>query len=337
MRYIKSFVILVLLLLMTSCFDYSDEGKHWTESWIATTNIDGSERKFLIQWGGTPYYVADLDNPEEERIIIGANTAVLSMNEDGTLGDNILTDMGNIVEISQDRTKMLMEYNLDIYIANVDGSNLIQITNTPDIREHDASISADNSQIVYSRYINNQEVRSEILLIYDLMENTETELLREENSNSNYLRIRDTCVASNKIFYSISSSPDVKPDGLYCYDIITGIDSLVYNDSSLVDMITDYDNSVYLLQASRTLLQIDMNSFDSQVLFIESTQRYYNELVLDPSKENICLCDSEAYPLMYFIQTGDYVKFDRQSGKVSFNKNSTRLISTTQRQHPYDF
>ncbi len=335
MRFIKSIAILLLLLLLTSCFDYSDEGKYWSEEWTATMNIDGSEIEYLAKGGGPPFYVADLDNPGEEKVIIDNYISVSYLNDDETFGDNILTDMGNIVEISQDRTKMLMEYNLDIYIANVDGSNLIQITNTPDIREHDASISADNTKLVYSRSIYNQEVRSGALLIYDLTNNTETELIREENDN--YINISDKCIVSDKVFYLISSTPDVKPDGLYCYDIITGIDSLVYNDSSLVDMITDYDNSIYLLQASRTLLQIDMNSFDSQVLFIESTQRYYNDLVLDPSKENICLCDSEAYPLMYFIQTGDYVKFDRQSGKVSFNKNSTRLISKTQRQHPYDF
>ncbi len=335
MRYIKSFVILVLLLLLTSCFDYSDEGKYWSEEWTATMNIDGSEIDYLFAGGGSPFYVADLSNPEQEKIIISGFSSVYSLNSEGTLWEGILLGVGNIVEISQDRTKMVMEYNYDIYIANVDGSNLIQITNTPDIREHDASISTDNTKLVYSRSIYNQEVRSGALLIYDLTNNTETELIREENDN--YINISDKCIVSDKVFYLISSTPDVKPDGLYCYDIITGIDSLVYNDSSLVDMITDYDNSIYLLQASRTLLQIDINSLDSQVLFIESTQRAYSYLVLDTSKENICLCGSQEYPLMYFMQTGDYVKFDRQSGKVSFNKNSTRLISKTQRQHPYDF
>ncbi len=336
MRFIKSIAILLLLLLLASCFDYSDEGKYWTESWIATTNIDGSEREFLIQWGGTPYYVADLDNPGEERIIIDAFHAVLSLNEDGTVGDYVLTDVGNIVEISQDRTKMVMVYNYDIYVANVDGTGLRNITNTTDIWEHDASISADNTKLVYSRYIYNQEVRSETLLIYDLMENTETELMRVDNITD--FSVNNTCIVSNKVYYYFKFSvSETKPKGLYCIDIDTGIDSLVYNDSSLVDMITDYENSVYLLQASRTLLQLDINSLDSQVLYIEPTQRSYSYLVLGPSKENICLCGSQKYPLMYFIQTGDYVKFDRQSGKVSFNKNSTRLISTTQRQHPYDF
>ncbi len=335
MRFIKSLAILLLLLLITSCYDYSDEGKYWYEEWTATMNIDGSEIDYLLKGAQTPFYVADLSNPGQEKIIMSSSNSVYSLNPEGTLWEGILLDVGNIVEISQDRTKMVMEYNYDIYVANVDGSNLIQITNTPDIREHDASISADNSQIVYSRYINNQDVRSETLFIYDLTNNTETELIREENDN--YINISDKCIVSDKVFYLISSSPDVKPDGLYCYDIITGIDSLVYNDNSLVDIITDYENSVYLLQASRTLLQIDINSYDSQVLYIEPTQRYYNALVLDPSKENICLCDSGGFALMYFLQTGDFINFGHELGKVSFNKNSTRIISMIERRHPDDF
>jgi hypothetical protein len=104
MQFMKSLMILLLLLLLTSCFDYSDEGKYWTEEWTATMNIDGSEINYLLKGAQTPFFVADLSNPGQEKVIIDGYTSVSFLNEDGTLGDYVLTSVGNIVEISQDRT-----------------------------------------------------------------------------------------------------------------------------------------------------------------------------------------------------------------------------------------
>ncbi|MBN2829786.1 MAG: hypothetical protein JXR56_05655 [Candidatus Cloacimonetes bacterium] len=334
MQFIKSLVILLLLLLLTSCFDYSDEGKYWSEEWIATMNIDGSDIEFLTKGNRSPYYVADLDNPGEEKVIIDNYISVSYLNEDGTIGDYVLTDVGKIVEISHDRTKMVMEYNQDIYIANVDGTDLRNITNTPDIREHDASISVDNTQIVYSRYIYSQDVRSESLIIYNLIDNTETELIREQNDNIVFFG--SSSIVFNKVFYFKNSSPVITPTGLYCYDIETGIDSLIY-EGFVFDVITDYKEYVYIHAYTVGILQFDIVELSYQLLFANQPLASSSVLSLDQSSEFLCVSNNNSIAIIYNKQTAEYIYLPNLTSRVSFNRESIKIISVFSRRHPDDF
>ncbi len=341
MRFIKSIAILLLLLLITSCYDYSDEGKYWSEEWTATMNIDGSEIDYLLKGAQTPFYVADLSNPGQEKIIMSSSSSVYSLNSEGTLWEGILLDVGNIVEISQDRTKMVMEYNYDIYVANVDGTGLRNLTNTPDLREDFASISADNSMVVYNQWPLNALDPDELNWIsingYNLNTDTETILLREETEKHTF--IREKCIISDKIFYYKWYELNVKPRGIYNLNMSTLTDSLVYSCSSTGNIISNSTDAVYFLASSEGIVEMDINTFASHDLIGGKGVGFRGVLSFNPTYEYLAFCGdtNNGNDWIYSMKTGDIFYLPKPIGYATFNLNSTKIISVISRRHPDDF
>jgi len=81
-------------------------------------NIDGTDLQYICQRDATPYFVPDYENHEQEVI---------------------MPDCGSHID--------LMNMDSEIYIANIDGSALQNLTNTLDIWERDPAFSPDNQRI----------------------------------------------------------------------------------------------------------------------------------------------------------------------------------------------
>jgi hypothetical protein len=129
---------------------------------------------------------------------------------------------------------------------------------------------------------------------------------------------------------------EIKQKGLYCFDINTGIDSLIYNEY-VHDIITDYSEYVYIFDSLGKALQFSIHNSDYVELFIAPQLNGFPALVLDSSGEILCARDPFSSAVMYFLKTGEYINLSRRLSHVSFNQDSTRMICTLERFYPNDF
>ncbi len=338
MRYIKSFVILVLLLLMTSCYDYSDEGKHWTESWIATMNIDGSEVNYLFKGDMTPFYVKDLSDTTNEKILLDYSEYIVSMNTDGSKQETVLSEVGNIVEVSRDKTKILLEYNQDIYIANVDGTGLRNITNTPNLSERNAAISADNNKVVFVRnesIIDNYYVIS--LNLYDLNIDISTKLFQEERNS--YFIYEKIYVLQDYVYFYRTYYDEEENEGLFRIDLNNNENIKVYDNYVNSNIVSDYTDVFYFANLStQSVIEIDLQTFIIQG-YIGESKVIGNpiDLIISPHNEYLCISNSQKNDFMYDISTDEYYYNPRSIRDASFNSEATHIVCVVERFFPQDF
>ncbi len=156
---IKFVIIICLVLILFGClkldFSTHKEGE-WSEPFIATFDIDGSGVELLISThnnsfsGARPYLVTDLSGEEDDVILLDLFDRIDLVSLDGSDRRTILDTLGNVEYFNQEKTKMLLAFNRDIYLCNVDGSGLKNITNTPEIYESDPSFSYNELSILYT-------------------------------------------------------------------------------------------------------------------------------------------------------------------------------------------
>lgn len=157
LRIIKGIFLFVVIILMVGCeLPEVDEGA-WRENFIAIMNIDGSDVDLIQSQhhnsfsGSRPYFVRDLaGNYEDDVILLDFANKIDIMSIDGEYRRTIIDSLGGVQYFNQDRTKMLLEKNGEIYLCNVDGSELINITNTPDRNEGSSTFSYDEKSIIYT-------------------------------------------------------------------------------------------------------------------------------------------------------------------------------------------
>jgi hypothetical protein len=204
-------LLLIIVLLLVSCGSiYEPEGT--SEEWIATIYIDGSNLEYICKSGATPYFVPDLENPGEELILLDRYSMVDLMNPDGTDRRTIIDSVGTVFNFSHDKTKMLLNYEGEIYIANVDGTEFQNLTNNPSIWEGDSSFSLDDQFVIYC-YTNIID-STRVIAYRDLETNQVTKIIEEVYSE--WMNFKSPIFVNSSSIYFGQNDPDtLNSDGLY--------------------------------------------------------------------------------------------------------------------------
>jgi len=335
MRLLILLSFIAFVMLITSCENpYEGEGSHWTEEWIATMNLDGSEVAYLFKNDGAiPFFVTDLQNPEQEKIILSYQDWVEIMNTDGTERDTIIYNVGNVVNLNRERTRMLLEFSGDIYLANVDGSELTNMTDTPEVIERDVSFFPYDGKILYNYHFNiNDSLRKRVVAYKDIVVMEEIAILESEGLGfiGYGLPILDDY---DNVFLRIGNGVLNPTTGLYKTDLL-GNNVEFIKSGAVNDIVYNYF-SIVAFSLSDTLYFYDViNENLNQWGYIGS-----NCKPIFSNDGNWLFVGSVAYRLSKVInwQSGEEITFDLETNYPSFNNNDTRVVCRLNRYHPEDF
>jgi len=215
MKIIQIIVILLISIYLFSCTNpYEGEGG-WQEDWIATINSTGDSLNYIEKGNPRVQFI-----PYTTKIMLGNSDSITIMNLDGTGKETIIDSVGGGTDlpcISRDGTKLTFSIG-DIYIANIDGSNLTNLTNTPDIKEYYPSFSPEGDSIVYTTILDTFYSIS----ILDEFGN-KIEVISNSTKYSNYsYPIFDK--SGEKILYKFNGLPS----GLYSVNVDGSDNTILY-------------------------------------------------------------------------------------------------------------
>ena len=274
MKYLLILAIPIILLI--SC-DFSTEPIPYYTDTIAISDIDGSNLKSLCEHNGEiPYFIPNLTNPEgEELILLDSSSKIEVMNLDGTNRHTIIDTLGSVANFSDDRTKMLLNKNGEIYMANVDGSNLINLTNTPDIWEKDPAFSLDNAKIVYSYSTENNT--HAFLIIKNIATNI-NEIVFDYKIRNNYRIISfnyPTYISDNKIIYefylrTLIDDQNLIRNELHQVDINNNEMEILIDYEKVYKLVYSNELNYSVLKIANKSILIDMTNLE-QIYSFENT------------------------------------------------------------------
>lgn len=182
----RCIIILCLVVILIGC-EFKTSKREWKKPFIATFNLDGSDVELMTSAYNNsfsyanPYFVRDLAGNGEEIILLEFHNKLDLMSLDGAYRRTILDSLSGVQYFNQERTKMLLQTGGEIYIVNVDGTELINLTNTPNIREVHPSFSYDEKSIVYTYSSNGNS--SHYIVKLDLATQTTETLISLEGVN----------------------------------------------------------------------------------------------------------------------------------------------------------
>jgi len=146
-----SFILVILVgLIFTSCENpYADEEGYWVYS-LSIINADGTGLTHL-----TTEVTKGFFTPDGTKIIGGSSQSLWSIDIDGSNFVILNDSLGNSRELTfrPDGEKMVFSswdyYNADLYLMDIDGSNIQNLTNTLQIAETKPQFSPDGNFILF--------------------------------------------------------------------------------------------------------------------------------------------------------------------------------------------
>lgn len=314
---------------------------YWGETWNAMIDIDGSTLNFICQSRGYPFFIQDPDNEENEILLLDTGNSIARMNQDGTDYRAVIDSVGGIFRFSDDRSKILMNYDDDIYFANTDGSQLMNLTNTPDFIENDPDFSPDCSKVIYEYW--NVPDSLAVIECYDFELNSKYIIYQETYADCTHTSqspkfilfyspvfIDENNIAFGKNYISMNGS-----DGLYFYNILE--DSITLIDSGSVhDKITFQENSGIL--AYKKLSTICFYYPDSgEIVELEDFNFYYQQPVFNRDGSlmalNAYIFDTQNLDYYYLLEYYDSYAYCINSS-LDFNFNSSKTVMAVDRRYP---
>ncbi|GEM_PF-3408502 len=311
-------------LLMTTCkMNVPTEEDMYT--WIVTSNIDGSDLQYLYRANVPAYFVPDPNDPQGECILINGSTNIELMNLDGTDIRTIIDTVGSVYSFSRDRTRMLLNQNGEIYMANTDGSGLQNLTQTPpELWERYSTFSPDETKIVYA--ISSPYQQEAYLEVLDL--NTgRKEVILHENPGRNDYYIWYTCptyIDPNTIVYIRHYHNNDPADAWSIFSLhklsLDTLDDQVLIDDNVFDF---YYDPIF----HRGLIESDdlffVNTEDFSLLYTlyhYNISDYYHRLF--PFSNSGLSCAIDCY--IYNVETGNHYRVE--SYMNDFNSDETRIV-----------
>ena len=335
MKKIILFIPILILIgsILISCgWEVPTEG--WIERWIAIADIDGSNLEYLCKSGATPYFVPDLENPGEEIILLSINNRVDLINQDGTDRRTIIDSVGEVFSFSNDKTKMLLNDEGEIYIANVDGTEFQNLTNTPDIWEKDPSFSLDDEEIVFSYTLSNTHA---FLVIKNLTTNQDS-IVYEYEIRSSSLRLTSVSFRYpafqnyDQILYRFdlidqSEEPYIYRDELHRINIDTNLNEIIIDDIKVYNFVYNISINKCIMKTEDITVLLNMTTFIvehefpfTSIYTINRFSTFANYLTVGYLIYNFA-DDSE-----YYIETNNN----------DFNQNETKIVGINRREFPED-
>jgi hypothetical protein len=304
----KKVIILILLSILLFACNPTAYIEHMTEDWIAITDIDSSNLEMICKHQGeSVFFVPDLSNTTEELILLDWGNKIELMNLDGTNRHAIIDTLGDISNFSVDRTKMLMTNNGDIYMANVDGTDLVNLTNTPDIGENFPAFSSDGEKIIFQQ---KSEGNAAIAVMY-LNSNYIQVVYEFDISSRRYKSVslnKPLFYNDDKIIFNLSLSFDANEENesryeLHMFNLLTSELSIIYDNESVYNYFFN-KNSNYAFMATKNALLLNLEN--NQV------------------EHNLQACSTLNSTINVFSKTGKYVYWN----KVLFDIELTQNIDT---------
>jgi len=331
MKITISWIIFLSTVLITGCPEIIVQPETQIVVWIATLDINGDNLEYICKSeGAIPNFVPDLENPGEELILLDYGNRIDCIKQDGTERRTIIDSIGSLYNFSQDKTKMLLNYEGEIYIANVDGTGLENITNTDDIIELDPSFSNDNQYVVYC-YTNIVD-SLRVIAIYDINENTSSTILEENYSEWMYYV---SPVINNNWLYFGQNDPDyLNTDGLYKMDLISQekitIDyghihsNVIFSLNEKISFRNSYILKIYNINGNE-IIDLGEHSYISKPNFNFTGEKLAIEsLIIDTSTyENYNILDNYSQDE---VSHTDYT--------LDFNLSSTKVVMNVKRYYP---
>ena len=337
---LRSITILSIAIMFMGCLKPNQsevsEGA-WSEPFIGTFNIDGSGVDLLTSVynnslsGARPYFVKDIAGNDEEIILLDLLNSIELMSLDGNNRRTILDSLGGVEYFNQERTKMLLQKDGEIYLCKVDGSELTNITNTPDIYEREPSFSYDEESIIYTALISSGNLSISNIYEYQIATNEVSILYDYEEipQSYSYSRIFEPAkLSSEKISYKFLTDPDIvgnyTVNSLMKYDLQEDFVEELCTDLAYIN----YSHSKEFLAYNRSedgylvnLLTGDITSFDCGSTYpsysFSESDRY---LCMD-----IGVLDLHSNTKYHFSDSNFFKKYNTVE-QVHMNMNEDRLI-----------
>lgn len=237
MNKIQYYVILLVLFLLSGCFDpMEDSGEvhHEYEDWLSIINTDSTGFQKIVEvnynnysdWLKVHNFIV---TPDESYFIVnGGIHGIWRLCIDGNnpikLSDTLWVRQTELA-LSNDGEMMAFVSRGDIYRVNVDGSDLIRLTNTPGDYEDHPDFYPNNKELVYSKiFALSDSSQYHSICKMDINGNNQVELLSSISREEQLFTYPIILPNSNLILYnSFGENPRINT-----FDTNNGESSIIF-------------------------------------------------------------------------------------------------------------
>ncbi|PID28755.1 MAG: hypothetical protein CSB55_03130 [Candidatus Cloacimonadota bacterium] len=332
----KIFILLLLsaiVLFITSC-DSTKPQNTFSENWIAVANIDGTDLQYLCRGNETTYFVPDLENPEQELLMLDCYTHVDLMNLDGSDRRTIIDSVGSIYRFSADRTKMLLNRDGEIYIANTDGTEFKNLTGTPDQYEGDPAFSIFEDAVIFK----SSDIADSISYIASIdLVSLQRKVIFFEHYDGYMYYVSPVFINESTVIFGQYYSDILNTNGLYSVNINTGYKKLIDVGYTFSKMIYNRNENLfaYIISDEFTVLK-HYNPMTDKVF---EYARCDNRLIPNFNRDgtllavNLNVYDTETIE-MYNILKNYFDEANSTDRTIDFNVSSEKAVMRLSRIFP---
>jgi len=258
--------ILLFISLLYLLFGCSDSPEPMWEDAIFIIDDDGNNVTYIAD--GSPGSIQFA--PDDLKLIINRGpSGIWSMNTDGSEYKAIIDSISGGSSLPSIYTDSLGHTQIafasgDIYIMNMDGTNLRNLTNTPDVRDRYPHFSPDGDSIVYAT---DSDSETTISIMDTNGENTRKLISKSTEPYPCYYDYPRYNISGDKIYYNYLGEQrglcSINADGTDSSLLFEGIlqsyilsmsedgNKLVFSCNSHIYMLNTKDNGVIDLGAGR--------------------------------------------------------------------------------------
>jgi len=319
MNKIIYFLILTFISLI-GCMNIFDDNEYHPEFfnylYVVDTDLDDYHEILEVDYDNNNHdllkVINFIVNPQQTSFILnGGSKGIWQLDIDGSdsrkLTDTLWVRKTEIA-ISHFGTMILFSSRGDIYRVNINGSNLVRLTNTPDDYEDHPDFYPDDLKIVYTKIVSYEDSSKYYSICrMDINGNNQEEIISSGTKDDYYYTYPLVLPGADKILYNkFGENP-----GICSYDVNTQEENKIFSGSYLpnkrISMTEDGSKIVAINYSVPYIIDPDGN-----VLYNiqEITGDYYFRAKISPEGNYLTL---ECYDELY--------KFD-------FSDSTVHLIDT---------
>jgi hypothetical protein len=316
----KEYYILFLIVICVIIGCNPTEEMYHSNYWISIANLDGSEVKKIIRGAGTPYFVQDLNNPDLEKILIEYDYKIELIDLDGTNRITVSDKYWKIKDFNRERSKMLVD-GYDLYLCNVDGTELINLTENIDGYCTDPTFSYDEKAVYFIEHTVLSETNIMKLDIETLTPQfiTNIDMYLADNEPYHYsLRTMVAGIEDQVLFYVGEYGGNTKSGDIYCYDEVQNKMNNFLNDRYVKAFYSDPRLGLGLIIHDKAAI-VDLATAEPIKVVDLLVESITSRDAFSSSGEYFALGKS-----IYDIKNNKV--FETTLNKISINRDETKII-----------
>jgi hypothetical protein len=281
-------------------------------------------QKLSISTDSRAYFVSNFVDPEND-ILIYDHRDGITLGDFSVFADSSDIDDAQILAISHNRNRMVYKKDKDLYLANVDITGIINITNTPDTDfEANPSFTENDLIIVYAYNETENNVTTPSIRTFNI-ETGNTEILFTKESTNSY-KFSYPVLVNDMIIY-LRTMDNSAPTMYFCdLDGKNHITQPTINPIALT-MNYRFNKLTYLAgsNGNNYLYAKDISTGSVRSVSVSDSQgpilfSFDQDLILLTSLENGDSCT------LYNIETLGKITIEGLFGTPHINKDGTKLI-----------